>query len=151
MSQDLRQQVEDLVVQLFCATDERDWPAVQACFTDPLLLDMTSLGGGEPLKLAPAALTAAWAKGLEKLDHVHHQVGNFRTRVGSDVRGHNATVRCYGVAWHHRANIASERKSRYFVGSYEFRLARAQGEWRITEMHYFLKFIEGNRELETTL
>ena len=30
--------VEDTVVRLFVATDERNWPALEACFTTPFTL-----------------------------------------------------------------------------------------------------------------
>jgi len=38
--------IEDVVVRMFVATDERDWNALEACFTDPVTLDMTSMIGG---------------------------------------------------------------------------------------------------------
>ena len=44
----IRQQVEDAVIRMFVATDERDWPTVESCFTDPFILDMTSMAGGSP-------------------------------------------------------------------------------------------------------
>lgn len=43
-----RQDVEDVIVKMFVATDERDWPTLQSCFTDPFVLDMTSMVGGTP-------------------------------------------------------------------------------------------------------
>ena len=106
-----RLQVEDVVVRLFVATDERDWPTVDGCFTDPLTLDMTSMAGGAPAQMKPSELSAAWAAGFEPLDHV-------------------------------------AVKSRSFVGSYAFTLAKAGGRWRISLLKFNLKFIEGNVELE---
>src|SRR6478672_4166770 len=91
--------VEDTVVRMFVATDERDWPTLESCFTDPFTLDMTSMAGGKPATVTP------------------HQVGNFRTSVTSS----QAIVRCYGVAFHHRAK-ASGLKTRLFVGTYELAL-----------------------------
>ena len=43
--------VEDVVVRLFVSTDERDWPALEACFTTPFTLDMTSMVGGSKAQL----------------------------------------------------------------------------------------------------
>jgi hypothetical protein len=139
-----RQAVEDAVVRMFVATDERDWPTVESCFTEPFTLDMTSMVGGSPVSMTPRQVAAAWADGFETLDHVHHQVGNLRTSVAGD----RARVRCYGVAFHHRAAIAAADKTRTFVGSYDLELARESGRWRISKLEFVLKFIDGNRELE---
>lgn len=140
----LRQAVEDAVVRMFVATDERDWEALRACFTDPFTLDMTSLAGGAPVELTPRQVAEAWAEGFRTLDHVHHQVGNWRIEAA----GGQARVRCYGIAFHHRAGIAAPVKTRTFVGTYELDLVDGPGGWRIRRLAFFLKFIDGNLELE---
>ena len=66
---------------MFVATDERDWPTLETCFTDPLTLDMTSMTGGTPVTMTPKDVALASADGFRPLDHVHHQVGNFRSRI----------------------------------------------------------------------
>ena len=136
--------VEDLAIRLFVATDRRNWPAVEDCFTDPLILDMTSLAGGEPLTLKPADVSRAWAEGFRSLDHVHHQVGNFQTSITGD----RARMHCYGIAFHHRASIATTSRTRVFVGTYDLDCTRDQGRWRIGLLRFHLKFIEGNPELD---
>ena len=139
-----RSAVEDAVVRMFVATDERDWPTVEASFTDPFTLDMTSMVGGTPAVMTPRQVANAWAEGFKTLDHVHHQVGNFRTIVNGD----RATVRCYGIALHYRRGIAAALKSRTFVGTYEMHLVEQAGRWRISALKFLLKFIDGNLELE---
>src|SRR4029453_6496377 len=141
-TQDLaaRQEVEDVVVRMFVATDERDWTTLESCFADPFLLDMTSLTGASPSEVSPRQVAGAWAEGFKPLDHVHHQVGNFRTRIDAGT----ATVRCYGIALHHRAKIVSESRTRRFVGTYELDLVRTGEAWRITRLKFLLKFIDGN-------
>jgi hypothetical protein len=113
-----RQEIEDVVIRVFVATDRRDWASVEACLAEMVILDMTSLAGGEPLHVKPIDVIAAWKGGLEPIDQVHHQVGNFQI----DVDGNRATAFCYGVAYHYRENISSPSKSRMFVGSYDDRL-----------------------------
>jgi hypothetical protein len=141
-----RQEVEDVVVRLFVATDRRDWASVEACLADMVILDMTSMtGGGEPLHMKPVDVVATWKGGLQRIDQVHHQVGNFQIDVDRD----RATAFCYGVAYHHRDKISSPSKSRSFVGDYDVHLTRTDGRWRIDLFRFNLKFIEGNRELET--
>jgi hypothetical protein len=139
-----RQQVEDAVVRLFVATDERDWPTVESCFTEPFVLDMTSMVKGSPAMMTPRQVAEAWAEGFKTLDHVHHQVGNFRTRV----EGQRAHVSCYGVAFHYRAGITAQAKTRTFVGTYDLDLSAQAGCWRISKFKFNLKFIDGNLELE---
>lgn len=139
----IRQQIEDAVIRMFIATDERDWPTLESCFTDPFVLDMTSMAGGAPATMTPRQVAAAWADGFKTLDHVHHQVGNLRTAID----GERARVRCHGIALHHRAKIAAI-KTRVFVGAYDIELSLRAGEWRIGLLKFNLKFIDGNPGLE---
>lgn len=133
-----------VVNRLFRATDERDWATVERCLAPSVLFDMTSLAGGAPLRMPGGDIARGWAKGLEPITQVHHQVGNHEATVAGDT----ATAFCYGTAWHWRAT-RSGRNTRVFVGTYDFRLARG-GElsWRIDHFVFRLKFIDGNRELE---
>jgi hypothetical protein len=136
--------VEDTVVRMFVATDERDWPTLESCFTDPFTLDMTSMAGGAPATVTPRQVATTWAQAFEPLDHVHHQVGNFRTSVSTS----QAIVRCHGVAFHHR-NKAAGVKTRIFVGTYELLLIPSMQRWQISQLTFKLKFIDGNLTLET--
>ena len=140
-----RQAVEDAVVRLFVATDERDWPTLEDCFTNPFVLDMTSMVGGDPAEMTPQQVAQAWAAGFEPLDHVHHQIGNLRTEVDGD----NATVKCYGVAFHHRSSAAG-LKTRVFVGTYDLSLTHQGDTWRVDRLVFHLSFIDGNLNLETS-
>lgn len=139
-----RQEVEDVVVRVFVATDRRDWASVESCLADPVTLDMTSMTGGEAQRLTPAEVAAGWREGLAPIDFVHHQVGNFQIAVDGD----NATASCYGIAFHHREKISTPSKTRTFVGSYDLHLSRTDAGWRIDLFRFDLKFIDGNRELE---
>jgi hypothetical protein len=145
-NQDLatRVAIEDAVVRLFVATDERNWPALEACFTTPFTLDMTSMVGGSPAQLTPREVATAWATAFEPLDHVHHQIGNLQTTI----EGSSARVRCYGIALHHRAAVTQGLKTRIFVGTYEIGLRLEGSQWRVAELKYLLKFIDGNADLE---
>lgn len=141
-----RMEVESMVTRMFVATDERDWPAVETCFTDPFTLDMTSLVGGSPAQMSPSQVTDAWSNGLKAMDHVHHQLGNFQTVVTDQ----EALVRCYGTAFHHRTNV-SGIKTRIFVGTYEAQLRNSAGKWLISHLKYNSKFIDGNLDLDKSL
>jgi len=142
-----RLEIEDVVIRLFVATDERDWATLESCFTESFLLDMTSLVGGQPATMTPREISAAWAQGFKPLDHVHHQVGNLQTRVSGD----QANVTCYGVAFHHRTHLTNALKTRVFVGTYAFDLKKVGDQWRVAHLKFNLKFIDGNLELEKAI
>jgi hypothetical protein len=140
---DARQQIVDVITDLFVATDERDGPAVIACFTPDVHFDMSSMGGGPAASMRAEAIAAAWKQGLAPLAAVHHQAGNFRVRL----RGDEADASCYGIASHYRPH-PSGRNTRVFVGTYDFGLRREGGRWRIALFRFRLKYAEGNLELD---
>jgi hypothetical protein len=139
-----QQEVIEVVTRLFVATDGRDWKGVEACLADAVVLDMTSLAGGEPARLTPSQVAGGWRDGLARIDHVHHQIGNFLVRISGD----EANVNCYGVAWHHRA-IPNPDNVRTFVGTYDVHLRRTADEWRIDLFRFNNRFVSGNMRLES--
>lgn len=138
-----RQNVIDVITDLFVATDQRDWTTVLDCFAPQVLFDMRSLTGAAPSRIAAQDIVAGWEQGLASLKAVHHQAGNFKVRVA----GSEAVAFCYAVASHYLPN-PSGRNTRVFVGSYDFQLTKDGARWRITLFRFNLKYIEGNLELE---
>jgi 3-phenylpropionate/cinnamic acid dioxygenase small subunit len=140
-----KQQIVDLVTELFVATDQRDWAAVKRCFADRVLFDMSSMGAGPATHRTPDEIAGGWAEGLKGVEALHHQAGNFRVAVYEG----RATASCYGVAFHFR-RTRSGHDTRTFVGSYAFVLDRGGPDaWRINSFRFDLKFIDGNPQLET--
>jgi 3-phenylpropionate/cinnamic acid dioxygenase small subunit len=140
-----RDAVEQAIIRLFVSTDNRDWAAVEDCFTESVAFDMSSTGAGPPAEVAASAVADGWRKGLERLQAIHHQAGNFRVRIDGD----RATAACYAVAWHYLPNRTG-RDTRTFVGGYDVALEKHGGAWRISAFRYNLKFREGNLELESS-
>ena len=130
------------VNRLFVSTDNRDWEGVKACFADEVVLDMTSVMGGEPNKLTPQQIADGWAQGLKGLKAIHHQTANYDVLLSTD----KAEVFCYGIAFHYLPNVTGQH-SRTFVGSYDFHLKKFNNEWKIDMFKYNLKFIDGNLDL----
>ncbi len=135
--------IVNVINALFTGTDARDWPRVRRCFADEVVFDMTSLTGGAPATLTPKAITDGWDAGLAPLQAVHHQAGNHSVTVA----GEAADATCYAIAYHYRPT-ESGRNTRVFVGSYDFHLVRAGGQWKIDLFRFNLKFIDGNPRLE---
>ena len=134
--------LQETVARLFLAVDERDWEAAANIFSERVLLDYTSMAGGKPAILTPEQIIDSWKQILPGFDHTHHQVGNFITEIGLD----QAIVVCYGTASHFLENPSS-LNTWIVVGTYNFLLEREFDSWRITEMKFNLKYIDGNHDL----
>ena len=134
--------VIETVNQLFLSTDNRDWESVKKCFTEEVLLDITSMTGGEPSKITSQQIIDSWDEGLKVLKAIHHQTGNFQVSLNGD----EADVFCYGIATHYFPN-PTEQNTRIFVGSYNFHLKKINKLWKINMFKYNLKYIDGNLEL----
>ncbi len=128
---------ERAVVELFVATDRRDWARVRRLLTSQVEVDMSSLGGAAGLVDADA-LVAAWEAGLAPLDAVHHQVGNLRSTIHED----DAHVACHGVAYHHVRSDDGGR-TRRFVGTYDVGLQDSPRGWHIHTFRFDLRFTDG--------
>lgn len=140
-----KDEITDILNQLFVSTDERDWPRVQQCFATAVEFDMTSLAGGNPARMSPQEITAAWDEGLRPIEASHHQVGNYQIVLHGD----EANASCYGIALHYR-KTQSGRNTRTFVGTYDFHLRRNKDRWRVDLFRFNLKYLDGNLELETS-
>ncbi|HEX6462789.1 MAG TPA: nuclear transport factor 2 family protein [Candidatus Saccharimonadales bacterium] len=134
--------VERLIIELFIATDLRDWARLEQIFADKVQFNMSSVGGPNG-DMTPGDITAMWQEGLAALKAIHHQVGNFVT----DINGDEAVANCYGVAYHYLPT-KSGRDTRVFVGNYNFTLQKLGDSWKVSAMTFNAKFIDGNKELE---
>ncbi|WNR45052.1 nuclear transport factor 2 family protein [Paenibacillus roseipurpureus] len=130
------------VNELFIFTDERDWDGVKRTLAAEVLLDMSSMGAGEPTVLSGEQVAAGWEEGLRKLQAIHHQVGNYLVDATED----GADVFCYGIASHYYPNPTGQNV-RTFVGTYNIHLAKADSGWRIDKFRFNLKYIDGNKDL----
>ena len=128
---------------LFRSVDEKDWPQAESCLAPRVLLDVTSLAGGEPEETTGAAMVDGWRESLSHLDAIHHQAGNYEV----EVHGEEAEASVYGIAYHFLPNDTG-RNVRTFVGTYDIHLRKHGGSWRIDRLRYNLKFLDGNTDLE---
>jgi hypothetical protein len=103
---------------------------------------MGSLSGREPSWVTPEFIISGWEEGLKDLLAVHHQIGNSLVQV----LGSTASLTCFGIAIHYLPN-PSGRNTRTFVGSYDIRLVRKKGAWKIDGFAYHSKFVLGNLDL----
>jgi hypothetical protein len=128
--------------RLFRSVDDKDWKQAEVCLAPHVLLDVTSLAGGEPENTTGAAIVDGWREGLSHLEAIHHQAGNYEV----EVHGEAATATCYGIAYHYLPS-AGGRNTRTFVGTYDFGLRKRRGGWEVDMLRYNLKFLDGNTDL----
>ena len=135
-------QITETVNKLFISVDNRDWENVKLIFSDTVLLDYTSMAGGQPATLTSSQIIDSWNGILPGFDNTHHQLGNYLIETDSDL----AKVFCYGTATHYLAN-ESKNNIWTVVGSYNLELKDINNTWRITKMKFNLKYIDGNNDL----
>lgn len=129
---------ERAVIELFVATDRRDWARVRRLMADTLEVDLSSAGGPRG-SIDADALVATWAAGLDGLDAVHHQVGNLRSTIHDD----DAHVACHGIVFHYKADVGT-RPVRTFVGTYDVGLRDSPRGWHVTTFRFRLRFLDGD-------
>lgn len=130
-----RQAATDAVTRLFIAVDRKDWPVVEAIFTDAVAFAMA--GNRSPVEgtFSGAQIAAMWKQGLGHVSALHHQMGN----VLAEVEGDGAHVFCYGIATHYEAE--GEKQLTTFTGEYDFELVRQGDDWRISGFHFNSKYV----------
>lgn len=134
--------VIEIVNKLFIAVDNRDWDMVERIFDKTVLLDYTSMTGGEPAEFTPNQIISSWKETLPGFDSTHHQLGNYVIELDGD----KAKVFCYGTATHYLEN-SSNNNLWVVVGSYELEVEFKNNSLQIKSMKFNLKYIEGNKEL----
>lgn len=139
----IREQIIEVVNQLFIYTDNREWDKLmQKVLDENVLFDMSSLGN-EKKQLSAKSICELWEKGFDGIDSVNHLAGNMLVTV----KGSEADVFAYATATHFK-NAATQGKTREFVGTYNLHLIAVGEGWRIDQFKYNLKYMNGNLELK---
>ncbi len=134
--------IQDTVLKVFRGADSHDWKLVHSAMADKVLLDYTSMAGGQPANLTPAQITGAWKGMLPGFKHTQHSISNFDIRA----QGDSATAFAYGTAIHYIPGAPGGETWRV-MGTYDFKLTRAGGTWKITAMKFNKTIIDGNGKL----
>ena len=137
-AQTMEEQIINKVKQVFENTDARNWEGVARAFAPEVLLDYTSMAGGDPVTLSPAQIVESWSGLLPGFDKTRHMVHGFQV---SQEPG-KASVTNQGTANHY---LNGETWT--VVGHYEFELKKLDEKWRVSHMKFNLEFIDGNTEL----
>jgi len=134
--------ITQVVNKLFVYTDLQEWDKLQnEVFTEYVIFDMSSLGGEKSTTTAKN-ICEMWKNGFVGIDVINHLAGNYLIEIKED----RATVFAYATATHYK-KLATNGKTREFVGTYNLNLLNQETGWRIAEFKYNLKFTNGNVDL----
>jgi len=120
-----RDDIIEIISRLFWHTDHHDWAEVQAVFAEEVLLDYTSLQGGEPALLSPERIVAGWSEHFATVPAHQHLVSNHLVAVDAST----ATATAQFLATHQYHD-----RTWTLGGDYRFNLTRTAGGWAITAM-----------------
>ena len=137
-----KQAIQEVVTAIFVSSDERNWAAVENAFAPKVLLDYTSMAGGDPATLTPHQITDSWKSVLPGFQHTHHMISNFEI----EVEGTEATVSHYGNAQHY-LNVENGEDLWSVVGTYGHHLVLTEKGWKVDRMTFNLKYMKGNMDL----
>jgi hypothetical protein len=124
--------------------DHREWDALRALFTDVIVLDYTSLNGGEPGPVDAGQLIDNWAKVFAGFDRTQHLIANFLVEIDGD-----AAVCTAAFQATHRLSNAIGGSLWTLGGDYRFELTRSDGRWLISAITMQTTWGDGNQHLAT--
>lgn len=132
--------VRQTVLAIPTNIDIRRFDAVEPLFADRVVIDYTSLWGGEPQTMTPAELMASWRGIVPGFDATWHEISDLQVGVNGDAA--RATSKVDGRHW-------LDGRVWRPVGRYDFQLAKQQGAWKVTRMTLTVTEEQGDRALVT--
>jgi hypothetical protein len=146
-----RAAVTDTVVRLGWYLDRRDWDGLRGLFTDRVHTDYTALWGGQPQEgsvdeLLSTSAQGSWRRTMDGLEATQHLITNVLVDLGADGAGDEAraTANVLGV---HRLTNPHGSPLWTVGGTYDLRLVRAAGGWRIRAITQGLTWVDGNQQI----
>lgn len=127
-----------VVQAVFKGADARDWSLVEQSFAPEVRYDYTSMAGGEPLTLTPAAIIGMWKQFLPGFDKTEHRISDFKVTE----EGNTAAVQFKGHATH-----VIDQAVWIVEGTYETKLTRQADRWQLTFFKFNLQKMEGDLQL----
>lgn len=139
---DERAAIIDAVNEIGLSADMRDWGRVRAQFADRVLVDYTSLAGGQPETVNADDLIARWSAFLPGFTATQHVITNHRVTVSGDEAQSLSQV----VATHRLAG-APGGELWTLGGHYRHTLRRVASGWKVTAMTMTWTWQTGNVDL----
>ena len=130
--------IRTLVSSIPVAVDRAAYDLAEAAFAPEIVIDYTSLWGGEPATMTPADLMTAWRGIVPGFDATWHELGP----VSVEIDGASATATAF-VDGRHWIGDALWRP----IGNYYWDVQQIEGEWRVTRMVFDMTDEIGDRAL----
>ena len=129
------EEIKKNVVDIFEGADERDWTKVQKAMTENVLLDYTSMTGGDPALLSSKDITDSWANFLPGFDKTKHNLTNFKITTDDKLKA-----------------ITFDGKADHFIGDKIWTVegdyyAEADADNKISLLRFNFKSQSGDTEL----
>lgn len=122
--------------------DRRRWPELRALFADPVVVDYTSLFGGEIATRSADDLIAGWRATLAPVPITQHLLGP----IDVVIRGDSAVAECHVRGYHVRRGLRGGDEW-MVAGHYVFELGKAGASWLIRKLTLETSYQTGNLEL----
>jgi hypothetical protein len=122
--------------------DRHQWGELEALFAEEVLVDYTSLYGGDPVRSTRADLVSGWRGALGRLAATQHLIAGPLVTVTEDA----ATCVANFQATHIGA-VGGVEVIWTLGGHYRFALTRRSDGWRITEITMSAVWETGSRDV----
>jgi hypothetical protein len=126
------------------AVDEKDWAAARAGFADRVLVDFSTLGGGEPATIAADDLVGGWRNNL----HRNKPSWHIRGLETVTLNGDEATLVSHGYAW----NALPQRVENDLWevwGTYTHHFVRTPQGWKVDRFSFTATHERGDASIRT--
>ncbi len=137
-----RIEAQDALTRAFVCADRRDWDGLRAVLGQQVVLDYTSLSGGDPAELSGDELLAAWRGALGGYEATQHLHGSFLIETLSLSE---ARLRFYAIATH--VLHAGHGDSTWTVAGHYDAVMHRDETWRLTALTLHLDWSAGNPQL----
>jgi hypothetical protein len=136
-----KQKLIDATIKMMVLTDEKRWQDLKDLFANPVVIDYTSLTGGQPLTLDPSVIITEWKKSLNYLT-THHMISNHLIGINEK----QATVKAYFQATHYLHNSYGDDKWT-LGGKYDFTFLKDGDSWKISKLTMTAIWGTGNQNI----
>jgi hypothetical protein len=134
--------ITNVITNIFNGADRQDWELVQNSFYFDVFLDYFSLSKQPGSKMKSSEIIKGWSDFLPKFNFTFHVVSNFQISTTEET----ASAFCKGSALHHLPD--SEGGDTWTTyGTYDFKLIKVAGEWKVNSIIFNLLYEDGNKRL----
>jgi len=130
--------IETIVESVAVLADSGNFESLEKLYADEILVDYSSLSGGEPELKSPQTLMTEWAAVLPGFDRTRHNILN----IEATVDGRRATATADVVADHYVGGMHWQ-----VTGGYRYELFDAGDRWVIAAMTFELREEQGSRDV----